>query len=630
MRQLYLLFISLLFSYHASSQCFVTVASVNNANCGANNGSVTLLFSGGIAPYYVNFNGIPFGSPTGSQLTIPNLAPGAYGFSVTDANGIICTGSANVIISSWGNPIQVSFTTTNPTCPTCTDGSIQAIVSNGQPPFFYQWNNGSTALNQNGLGAGIYVLYVYDSSGCSSVDTVVLSYGGANIYSISGKAYYDIDNDSVFGVGDYPLPQQQIEKQPSGQITYTDQNGNYIFGDTTNSTFTLSYLPTNGFVVSDGVVSHNATVNNSNITGLNFALQPDSLFHSLFTTTFTALPRCNSNVNFQTIVTNQGTYIDSGSVTFNFDSQMSYTGSNPLGTLNGNSITFNFNQLFPYETRIFNSSFNLPGAGSNIYTTTTALFVDGSGNILATDTTYHGYTVLCSYDPNDKEVTPAGVGANHQVSMDEELRYLIRFQNTGNDTAFNIIVTDTISPGLNINSLFVISTSHLCWIEKIGGELMRFHFDDILLPDSNVNEPASHGYIYFRVKGNSLNLDPTVVTNSANIYFDFNPPVITNTTLTTFSNTTVGIAPIGGPEAGTIRLSPHPMQESTLLLFDGIKDHSHLLELMDISGRTVIPNISFKGTSYLLQRESLSSGTYFIKITDVQNKALYYTKMVVR
>ncbi len=630
MRQLYLLLISLLLSFHASSQCFVTVASVNNSSCGANNGSVILLFSGGVAPYYVNFNGIPFGSQTGSQLIIPNLAPGSYGFSVTDANGIICTGSANVFINTWGNPIQVSFTTTNPTCPTCTDGSIVAIITGGQPPFFYQWSNGSSTLNQNGLGAGIYVLYVYDSSGCSSADTVVLSYGGANIYSISGKAYYDIDNDSLFGINDIPLAQQQIEKQPSGQVFYTDQNGDFILGDTANATFTLTHLSTNGFSVSDGVASHTVVVGTANLSGFNFNLAPDSMFHSISASSFSAFPRCNSSVAFQTSITNQGTYIDSGSVTFNFDPQMTYTNSNPLGVVSGNSITFTYSNLYPMETRTFSSVFLLPGAGITLYSSTHATTFDGAGSILSTDTSLNAFVIRCSFDPNDKEVTPAGAGANHQVYMDEELRYLIRFQNTGTDTAFNIIVTDTISPGLNINSLFVISTSHLCWIEKIGGELMRFHFDNILLPDSNVNEPASHGYIYFRIKGLQTNPDPTVVTNSANIYFDFNPPIITNTTLTTFSNSTVGIAPIGGAEAGTIRLSPHPMQESTLLLFDGIKDHTHQLELMDISGRTVIPNISFKGTSYLLQRESLSSGTYFIKITDVQSKALYYTKMVVR
>jgi uncharacterized repeat protein (TIGR01451 family) len=629
MRQLYLLFF-LLIGYQASSQCTVMVTLVNNATCGANNGSVTLVFSGGMPPYFVNFNSMNYGSPQGLPLLIPNLAPGAYGFSVTDQSGAICSGNANVFINTWGNPITVNFTTSNPTCPTCTDGSIQTIVSGGQPPFFFQWSNGSTALNQTGLGAGVYVLYVYDSSGCSSADTVILSYGGANIYSISGKAYYDIDNDSVFGGNDIPLAQQQIEKQPSGQIFYTDQNGNYILGDTTNATFTLSHLSTNGFSVSDGVTSHAVTVGTANISGLNFNLAPDSMFHSISASTFTAIPRCNSSVGFQTCITNQGTYIDSGSVTFNFDPLMTYTNSNPPGVVSGNSITFSFSNLYPMETRTFTTGFLLPGAGITLYTSTHATTFDGAGSILSTDTSLNAFLIRCSWDPNDKEVSPVGVGPNHQVSFEEELRYLIRFQNTGNDTAFNIVVTDTISPQLDINTLYVISTSHLCWIEKLGGELMRFHFDDILLPDSNVNEPASHGYVYFRIKGSPLNPDPTTVYNTANIYFDFNPPIVTNTTLTTFSNATVGIAPISGPEAGTIRLSPHPMKESTLLNFEGVKDHTHLLELMDISGRTVVSNISFKGTSYLLQRESLSSGTYFIKITDVKSKALYYTKMVVR
>lgn len=631
MRNLSTLIFFLLFGHQASSQCFVTIASVNDASCGANNGSVVLNFSGGVPPYYVNFNGILTGSPLGQPLLIPNLGPGAYWFTSTDANGIMCTGPGNLVINTWGNPINVSFVTTNPTCQGCSDGMIQAIATGGFPPYTFMWNNGATTSTIGNLQAGIYVLYVYDSiGGCFSVDTVALSYGGANLYYISGKAFYDIDNDSVFGVNDYPLSQQQIEKQPSGQITYTDQGGNYIFGDTSNASFSLSYLPTNGFTVSNGITSHNVTVNSANITGLNFALQPDSLFHAVFAATFTALPRCNSNVAFQTVVTNQGTYIDSGSVTFNFDAQMIYTGSTSLGTVNGNSITFNFGQLLPYETRTFYSNYNLPGAGSTIYTYTTAYLVDGNGNIQATDTTYHGYTVLCSFDPNDKQVFPIGDGANNRVDMDTELRYLIRFQNTGNDTAFTIVVTDTISPGLDINSLYVISTSHVCWIEKIGGELMRFHFDDILLPDSNVNEPASHGYVYFRVKGNQSNLDPTVVTNSANIYFDFNPPIATNTTFTTFSNATVGISNVNYNEIGSIKLSPHPMVESTLLLFDGNKDHAHLLELMDLSGRSVAANKSFKGSSYLLQRESLSSGTYLIKITDVQSKAIYYTRLVIQ
>ncbi|MBK9639547.1 MAG: T9SS type A sorting domain-containing protein [Bacteroidetes bacterium] len=629
MRRFYLFIVSMFISLNVGAQCSVNATTISNASCGLNNGSVTLVFGGNNPPFYVNFNGTPFGSSNGAPLTINNLAAGNYSFSVTDNMGTVCTGAANIIVNSWGSPLQVNFNTINPTCPTCTDGSILAMVTGGFAPYYFQWNNGANTSNLNGLGAGMYVLTVYDTLGCGSIDTVILSYGGVNIYSVSGKAFFDVDNDSVYGVNDIPLAHQQIEKQPSGQVFYTDQNGDYVLGDSTGATISVTHLSTTGFSVSDGITSHAVTVGSSNISGLNFALAPDSMFHSISTSTFSFLPRCFTNVGFQTSITNQGTYIDSGSVTFNFDPLMAYTSSTPSGTIAGNSISFSFSNLMPFETRTFTSFFMLPGNGITLNTSTTTATVDGAGNVLSTDTSYVAFLVRCSYDPNDKEVTPMGVGANHQVYMDEELRYLIRFQNTGNDTAFNIIVTDTISPKLNINSLFVIATSHLCWIEKIGGELMRFHFDDILLPDSNVNEPASHGYIYFRIKGNQTNPDPTVVTNSANIYFDFNPPVITNTTLTTFSNSTVGIAPISGKEAGTIQLSPHPMNESSLLHFDGIKDHTHQLELMDISGRTVVPNITFKGTSYLLQRESLSSGTYFIKITDLLDKNIYYTRLLV-
>ncbi|MBK7966266.1 MAG: SprB repeat-containing protein [Bacteroidetes bacterium] len=629
MRQLYLFIASMFLSLNVAAQCSVNATAISNASCGLNNGSVMLVFGGNNPPYFVNFNGTPYGSSNGAPLTINNLAPGNYSFSVTDNPGTICTGAANITVSSWGNPLQVNFNIINPTCPTCTDGSITAAVTGGFAPYYYQWNNGASTSVLSGLAAGIYVLSVYDTLGCGSIDTVILNYGGVNIYSLSGKAFFDVDNDSVYGVNDIPLANQQIEKQPSGQVFYTDQNGDYVLGDSSGAMITLAHLSTNGFSVSNGLFSHAVTVGSSNISGLNFALAPDSMFHSISTSTFSSLPRCNTNVGFHTSITNQGTYIDSGTVTFNFDPLMVYTSSTPAGSISGNSISFTFSNLMPFETRSFTSFFTLPGNGITLYTSTTTASFDGTGTVLCADTSYEAFLIRCSFDPNDKTVSPEGVGANHRVDMDTELRYLIRFQNTGNDTAFTVVVTDTISSGLNINSLYVIATSHVCWIEKIGGELMRFHFDDILLPDSNVNEPESHGYVYFRVKGNPNNTDPTTVTNKANIFFDFNPPIVTNTTLTTFSNSTVGISTLEYSEIGSIQLSPHPMIESTLLLFEGNKDHAHVLELMDTRGRKVVGNKTFKGSSYLLQRESLLSGIYFIKITDIVDKSIYYTRLLV-
>src|SRR5690606_34406594 len=111
------------------------------------------------------------------------------------------------------------------------------------------------------------------------------------------------------------------------------------------------------------------------------------------------------------------------------------------------------------------------------------------------------------------------------------IHYLIRFQNTGTDTAFNVVVTDTLDARLDAASFQMLEVSHPALIKRNLQEL-SFEFHNILLPDSNVNEPMSHGYIKFRVRPVSTLLDGDEVNNHASIYFDYNLPVVTNTAVT--------------------------------------------------------------------------------------------------
>ncbi len=107
------------------------------------------------------------------------------------------------------------------------------------------------------------------------------------------------------------------------------------------------------------------------------------------------------------------------------------------------------------------------------------------------------------------------------------LTYTIRFQNTGTDTAFNIVVTDTLPATLDPATVSLVAASHVhTWMMQ-GQGILKFIFPNILLPDSNVNEPLSHGLISFRIRPRLPVLPGTTIENIANIYFDFNPPVIT-------------------------------------------------------------------------------------------------------
>jgi hypothetical protein len=152
--------------------------------------------------------------------------------------------------------------------------------------------------------------------------------------------------------------------------------------------------------------------------------------------------------------------------------------------------------------------------------------------------------VTGSYDPNDKQGFPLGITENTTSCLC--LRYrsntVIRFQNTGTDTAFTVIIRDTLDTDLDIFSVRSGVSSHNYTFKMYGPRVLEWRFDNIMLPDSNVNEPASNGFVTFKVNQNRNLADGTQLTNTAGIYFDFNEPIITNTTLHTVNRNVLGIA----------------------------------------------------------------------------------------
>ncbi|HLP96644.1 MAG TPA: SprB repeat-containing protein [Saprospiraceae bacterium] len=140
----------------------------------------------------------------------------------------------------------------------------------------------------------------------------------------------------------------------------------------------------------------------------------------------------------------------------------------------------------------------------------------------------HCGPVLASCDPNDKTAIPTGITADNIIRANQPLDYKIRFQNTGNDTAFKVVIVDTLSNLLNAQTLEVGASSHPYRVEIYPGNILHFVFDPIALPDSNVNEVESHGFVNFRIQQQPDLPDGTVIENQVAIYFDKNEPVFTN------------------------------------------------------------------------------------------------------
>ncbi len=141
-----------------------------------------------------------------------------------------------------------------------------------------------------------------------------------------------------------------------------------------------------------------------------------------------------------------------------------------------------------------------------------------------------------SFDPNDKKVSPEGITDEHFIRSNDVLEYTIRFQNTGTDTAFTVLIKDLISSHLDLSTIQTIASSHPYSFSITEERLVEWRFDNILLPDSSTNELESNGFVKFSIKQNEENEDGTAIQNTSSIYFDFNNPIVTNTVINTVND----------------------------------------------------------------------------------------------
>ncbi len=183
-----------------------------------------------------------------------------------------------------------------------------------------------------------------------------------------------------------------------------------------------------------------------------------------------------------------------------------------------------------------------------------------------------------AFDPNDKQVVPEAM-TPEQVQAGKKLEYTIRFQNTGTFPAERVIITDTLSTDLLWNTMDLVSSSHATeWYIQQG--VLHFVMDPIYLPDSTSDEPNSHGYVKFRMAPRSSLLAGAQIENIANIYFDFNEPVITAPAVFTVDLTS-GIASI---DENGFHFYPNPADDLLTVLVDA---PGALLELRSVDGRLV-------------------------------------------
>lgn len=243
--------------------------------------------------------------------------------------------------------------------------------------------------------------------------------------------------------------------------------------------------------------------------------------------------RCGNSVYLYLNVQNIGKHIDTGYFSYSLHDSLTFQQSIPAPThIMGNQLIFEYTDFEPAQVQNFRIEFVPALITIEVYNELRAY-----ATIAGADTLYEynrwAERIRCSYDPNDKQVSPQYTEQGYMFEEDS-LRFQIRFQNTGNDTAFLVVIRDTIDPNLDLSTFKLITSSHpvVVQMDRNTRELV-FTFNDIILTDTATNEAESHGFVKYELKPKENIALESEINNTAYIYFDQNSPIQTNTTLNT-------------------------------------------------------------------------------------------------
>jgi uncharacterized repeat protein (TIGR01451 family) len=287
------------------------------------------------------------------------------------------------------------------------------------------------------------------------------------------------------------------------------------------------------------------------------------------------------------------------------------TTSVPPNSVSGDTLIWNFSNLSNSASLSLGNIGVLTSLsaqiGDSICVTMIVEPIAGDMNA-ANNTTTVCRPVSNAYDPNDKDVAPHG-----DVAAGTWLTYTIRFQNTGNDTAYNIFILDTIDADLDMNTFQPIVASHTFSTYIQDGNVVKFDFPNIMLVDSNMNEPLSHGWVSYRIKSLTGLNTGTMLDNTAYIYFDFNPAVVTNTVTTTIDNT-VSADAINYSRIYALVVYPSPAGDQLIISNNNTLTES--IEIFDVFGKRVyvVQTPLPDKKPQAINVSKFTAGVYFVRV----------------
>jgi hypothetical protein len=489
------------------------------------------------------------------------------------------------------------------------DLKIYAYAWGGSGNYSYSWNTGSTASLLTNRSTGWYKVTITDNVyGCTYIDSIYVV--DSNFRCCRAWFY---TNDSAVASTKTFYGQNSMLDSTAGSTTYSWNfgDGNTGTGQTKNHTYTSSGNKTVCLYINtaSGCKDTFCSVVNSPAPGKNLKVSHYGIPYIKDTNRYTY-------ITYQNI----GTTTENGIVEYKYPAGMTLVSStiSPLTHI-GNKITFSVGSLAPgasgtiYVVMKTPLSFTLGSVKCD-----TAIILPISGDIApSNNSSYECDSVVASWDPNDKTPNPKGIGAEGAISPDtKEIGYLIRFENEGNWRTYRVRVEDEIDPSFDINSMMIGDVSHAFRLVRSGSKMI-WYFDNIELTPKSVDPNKSHGYIQYTLQLKSGLALGTQLKNTAYIYFDANPAIITNTTKNTLKNAD-GSSAVRNLASGDLLDFDLKRNGDKLTVYSLSKMQA--LRIFDISGKLLLEKEMNSDTEEI-ENVQLSQGIFIVHV-DIDNQTV--------
>ncbi len=548
--------------------------------------------------------------------------PGSM-ITISDINGCSVTITADISNSDGGHP-DVNYVL--PECGSNSNGQV-ALWDNYFGPAWYRVYNASfDSIYEftdgpyviTGLPSGTYTIYLYDPAGEFGADHVYCTFDTEVVVpnitepcgQVSGTIYNDADQDCTIDANEYRLPYRVLTIGPGPVYTISNINGEFI-----------AALPQGNYTLTQPLVQEaqlcpaqhpvpfalTVAVPNAVVDLADSSLVQHDLAVSIH-------PSTNARPGFPTsvyvLLTNTSAY-PSGAVTISMDydplllnpspanAQWTIPSIPPYG-----QGTYFFEALVPADITLLGHVLNY-----SVTVTNTNIETDPTNNNAST-----AITITGSYDPNDKRGWTSSGSSEDQYFLDEDsyIDYTVRFQNTGTAAAETVVIRDVIDADLDITSLQILGASHAFTPSFGEGRELVFTFNEIDLPDSTTDLLGSQGFVSYRIKPVGDIVVGDVLENTAGIYFDFNPPIITNTVEHVVDMST-SINMTARDSQRSVTVSPNPTSDK--LFLGGLAPGRIAVDIRSADGRLVQTLNTFARD---LDVGELEPGTYTLTIWNAE------------